>query len=201
MVGISTKVATSVGALASALVLGACGGQVAEAPSVSSSIAASSAEAHNDADVAFAQSMIPHHEQAIEMSDVILAKQGIDARVTELATGIKAAQAPEIDQLRGWLDQWGTPEHDMADMSGGGMSMDGHGMMSEQDMVALADAQGAEASRLFLTQMIEHHQGAITMAQQEIDNGQFLAAVQMAQTIESTQQTEITTMQGVLDSL
>ena len=86
---------------------------------------------------------------------------------------------------------------DMGDMPG--MSGGGHGMMSEADMAALQNAQGEEATRLFLTQMIEHHQGAIMMAQQEIDNGQFPAAVEMAGNIVSSQQAEIDTMQDMLD--
>lgn len=152
------------------------------------------------------------------MSDMLLAKQGVDPRVITLANEIKAAQAPEIEQLTGWLGQWGAstapssptstasemPGHDMSggDMPEGDMpGMAEHGMMSDQDMAALQNAQGAEAGRLFLTQMIQHHEGAIVMAQQEIDNGQFPAAVTMAQSIVSTQQEEITTMKGMLDSL
>lgn len=165
------------------------------------------AQAHNDADVSFAQGMIPHHQQAIEMSDMLLAKQGIDPRVVSLANQIKAAQGPEIQQLQGWLADWGVattspgggmpgmPGHDMGDMSGGG------GMMSEQDMAALRDAQGVEASRLFLTQMTEHHKGAITMAQTEVDSGQFAPAIEMARSIISSQQKEIDTMQQILGSL
>ena len=57
----------------------------------------------------FAQHMIPHHQQAIEMSDMILAKQGIDPRVVELANQIKVAQGPEIEQMQGWLKEWGQP--------------------------------------------------------------------------------------------
>src|SRR5258705_1595111 len=156
------------------------------------------AEAHNDADVMFAQHMIPHHEQAIEMSDTLLAKQGIDPRVTELANQIKAAQGPEIQQMHGWLTQWGTPSmppmsgHDMPGMSG---------IMSEQDMTALKDAQGVDAGKLFLTQMITHHKGAITMAQSEIKDGQYPPAVEMARAIVTSQQQEIDTMNGILASL
>ena len=62
-----------------------------------------SAADHNGSDTMFAQAMIPHHAQAVEMSDIILKKQGIDARITALATKIKAAQAPEIDKMTGWL--------------------------------------------------------------------------------------------------
>lgn len=182
--------------------------------SAASSSAAPAAESHNDADVAFAQGMIPHHQQAIEMSDMLLGKQGVDPRVIALAKEIKAAQGPEIDQMTGWLTQWGAattpsssptstmPSMPGHDMSGGDMpGMTGHGMMSDQDMAALQEAQGAEASRLFLTQMIQHHEGAITMAKEELDIGQFPAAITLARSIVTTQQQEITTMKGMLDSL
>jgi uncharacterized protein (DUF305 family) len=75
------------------------------------------------------------------------------------------------------------------------------GMMSEEDMTALQKAQGVEASKLFLTQMIQHHQGAITVAQNEIDSGQYPAAIAMAQSIVTSQQQQINTMQSMLASL
>ena len=167
--------------------------------SATASPAAPSAEAHNDADVTFAQQMIPHHTQAVEMSDTLLAKQGIDPRVIELANQIKAAQGPEIQQMQGWLTQWGTPS--MPPMSGHGDMPRMSGMMSEQDMSALKDAQGGDAGKLFLTQMIAHHEGAITMAQSEIKDGQYPPAVEMARAIVTTQQQEIDTMKGILGSL
>ncbi|MGV0745539.1 DUF305 domain-containing protein [Mycolicibacterium sp. XJ870] len=210
------------GALVAVAVAAGCSNDTADqsantptpAPSISvTSSVAPGAEAHNDADVMFAQHMIPHHRQAVEMSDMLLAKQGIDARVTDLATQIRAAQAPEIEQMQGWLKQWGNPpmppmpsgdtahggmEH--GDMGDGGMP-GMQGMMSEADMTALQNAQGVEAAKLFLTQMIAHHEGAITMAQDEIDDGQFPAAVEMARTIVTTQQQEIDTMRGILGTL
>src|SRR5262245_12367055 len=89
--------------------------------SASATSSAPGAQAHNDADVTFAQHMIPHHQQAVEMSDIVLGKQGIDPRVTELANQIKAAQGPEIDEMQQWLTEWGMPSGDMA--------MPGHGDM------------------------------------------------------------------------
>lgn len=206
---------------ASMLVLSACSGTATDSgassvtTSVSTSAAATSAQAaHNDADVTFAQGMIPHHEQALEMSDMLIGKQGVDPAVLSLANRIKEAQGPEIEQMQGWLQQWGVgpasggmPGHDMPghDMSGGdgmgdmpGMGA-GHGMMSEADMAALQNAQGAAAGRLFLEQMIRHHEGAITMAEQEIDNGQFPAAIEMARNIVSSQQAEIDEMRALLN--
>jgi uncharacterized protein (DUF305 family) len=145
---------------------------------------------HNDADVMFAQGMIPHHQQAVAMSDMILAKDDIDPKVTDLATQIKAAQAPEIAQMSGWLAGWGqNPSPSM------GMDHDmGGGMMSQADMDALDQATGKEAARLFLTGMITHHKGAITMAQHEVANGQNPEAVALAQKIITDQQAEITSM-------
>ena len=75
------------------------------------------------------------------------------------------------------------------------------GMMSPADMDALKNAQGVEASKLFLTEMIKHHQGALTMAQHEVNNGQYPDAVAMAQSILGSQQKEIDTMNQILGSL
>ncbi|WP_280461734.1 DUF305 domain-containing protein [Nocardia carnea] len=211
----NTKKSLAIGAatLAVALTAAACGDSdtdttTATTPSAAISAttpAAEDAAAHNQADVMFAQMMIPHHTQAIEMSDMLLAKQGIPEPVTALANQIKAAQGPEIDQLTAWLGQWGEPTqmpspsampgHDMPEMEGM------EGMMSEEDMQALSDAQGTEAARLFLDQMIAHHEGAIDMAQTEIEDGQFPDAVQMARTIVDTQQQEIDTMRQLLTTL
>lgn len=201
-------------AVAAAVTLAACSnttpaaGPSSAAPSTSAS-ATPSAAAHNHADVMFAQMMIPHHQQAIEMSDMILGKQGIDPKVTDLATRIKAAQGPEIDQMKGWLSQWGTPSmapsSSMPGMGMPGMDMPGmhggEGMMSEQDMAALQNAQGVAASKLFLTQMIAHHEGAIRMAENEIQTGQFPDAVTLANNIKTSQQGEIATMKSILGTL
>jgi uncharacterized protein (DUF305 family) len=189
-------------------------GQATTAATPTAQATTPTAEAHNQADVMFAQHMIPHHQQAIEMSDMLLTKQGIDPRVIELANQIKAAQGPEIQQMQGWLTQWGSPQMPMpsgmpghGDMptTSGMPSMSGtpgvSGMMSEQDMAALQNAQGVEASKLFLTQMIAHHEGAITMAQTEIKDGQYPAAVELARAIVTAQQKEIETMKGILASL
>lgn len=154
----------------------------------------------NDQDVMFAQMMIPHHEQAIEMSDVILAKDGVDPAITDLANQIKDAQGPEIEQLTTWLEEWGSPMEESGAMDHEAMghgSMDG--MMSEEDMQALDAAEDAEAG-LFLEQMIVHHEGAVEMAQTQVDEGENEDAVAMAQEIVETQQAEISTMEDLLAS-
>jgi uncharacterized protein (DUF305 family) len=218
------KLLTGGAALAALVVAAGCSnnsggeqpaGQTTTAATSTAQATTPTAEAHNQADVMFAQHMIPHHQQAIEMSDMLLSKQGIDPRVIELANQIKAAQGPEIQQMQGWLTQWGSPQMPMpsGDMPGHGSmpttsgmpSMSGmpgvSGMMSEQDMAALKDAQGVDAGKLFLTQMIAHHEGAITMAKSEIKDGQYPPAVEMAHAIVTTQQQEIDTMNGILASL
>ncbi len=213
------SVQVGVGAFAALALLVGCGGagdssadqsgqttQTTAAPATT----AQAADAHNMADAMFSQHMIPHHQQAIEMSDMLLAKQGIDPRVTELATQIKAAQGPEIEQMRGWLREWGMPAMPGGDMGGhGGMGDMGDmgdmpgmaGMMSEADMTALQNAEGVDATKLFLNQMIEHHEGAITMAQNEIDDGQYPATIELAHSIIETQQREIDTMKQILQTL
>ena len=148
----------------------------------------------NTADIMFTTMMIPHHEQAIEMADLILDEDGIDPEVVALAETIKAAQGPEIELMESWLDDWGTA---MGDMPG---TM-GDGMMSDTDMQALEDVTGDEASRLFLEQMIEHHEGAIDMAQAEVDNGENPDVVNLAESIIESQTAEIDTMEEILASL
>ena len=148
----------------------------------------------------FAQMMIPHHQQAIEMSEIILAKDGIPADVTALAEEIKAAQGPEIAQLTDWLEQWGEPTEPQGGHGGHDMStMDG--MLSDDEIQQLSQAQGVDAARMFMEQMIAHHEGAITMAEEEVAGGRYDPAVELAQTIIDTQQQEIDTMRSLLNSL
>ncbi|KAB1891677.1 DUF305 domain-containing protein [Microbacterium oxydans] len=151
----------------------------------------------DEADIMFTSMMIVHHQQAIEMSDIVLATPGADPGVTALAQRIKAAQGPEIEQLEGWLDEWGVGPDDR---DAGAMDH-GNGMMSDDDLAALREADGAEASRLFLEQMIAHHEGAVEMAQTQVDEGSDQEAVELAQTIIDAQTEEIQEMKDLLSSL
>lgn len=201
LTGAAAAVATFL-ALTSCSSSGNQAGATSAAGSSRVAIPAPGTQAHNAQDVTFAQSMIPHHQQAIEMSDIVLGKQGIDPRVVDLATQIKAAQGPEIQQMQGWLTQWGQPTiPSMPGMSVQGDMPGMGGMMPEQDMQALQVAQGVAAGRLFLTQMVQHHQGAIAMAQDEIRSGQFSPAIALAHSIVTDQQQEINTMQATVGSL
>ncbi len=188
-------------ALATALSLSACsagtqsGMEGHDMGSTSSAGPSAAGENFNDQDVTFAQMMVPHHEQAIDMAQTVLDKEGVDPAVVDLAEQIQTAQGPEIDQLNAWLEEWGAD-------AGGSMEHGGHGgMMSEADLAELEAAEGAEASRLFLEQMIQHHEGAIDMAQAEVEGGQNDDAVALAEKIMSDQQAEIETMQELLSTL
>ena len=189
--------ATTAIALTALLTLAGCvgtsGGGAHEMPGIGPARSELPADVNN-ADIMFTTMMIPHHEQAIEMADLILDEDGIDPEVVALAETIKAAQGPEIELMESWLDDWGT---DMGDMRG---TM-GDAMMSDTDMQALEDVTGDEASRLFLEQMIEHHEGAIDMAQSEVDNGENPDVVNLAESIIESQTAEIDTMEEILASL
>ncbi len=162
---------------------------------------------HGDADVAFAQDMIPHHAQAIAMANLTIGREGVDPEVADLAEQIRLEQQPEIDTLAGWLKDWeekvpqtgfGSGEghtHSEEGMGLEGMEgMEGDGMMSADDLRALQDARGAEFSQRWLEMMIEHHEGAVAMAEKQVENGDFPAAVDLAEDMVRSQTAEIETM-------
>ena len=163
-----------------------------------SSAQAGSSDQFNDADVMFAQMMYPHHAQAVEMADTANGRTE-NSDVLALASAIAAAQQPEMDRMTAWLAEWGqpAPSADMGQMGGMDHSA-GSGMMTEQDMDALMASSGPEFDRQWLTMMIDHHTGAIEMAETEIAEGTDPDAVEMARTIVDTQQQEIDTMQRLL---
>ena len=188
------RVALTALAGALALTLAACGGS---SPSSSASSAATSgattSTAFNEADVTFAQSMIPHHEQAIEMAEVALdPKAGAGVKIKDLATRIKAAQDPEIKQLTALLQGWGKPTQ-METSGGHDMSSMG-GMMSDDDMKQLATLNGAAFDKQWAAMMIEHHEGAIDMATTVKAAGSNSEVLALAEKIVAAQQAEITEM-------
>lgn len=180
-----------------ALTLAACGGtssnSTSSAPAANSP--AGSAPAGRISDIAFAQRMIPHHRQAVLMADMALRNKTASAQVRSLATQIKKAQGTEITTMTGWLKSWNAPT--TAGMSG----MDGmQGMMSKQDMTTLGAATGATFNRQWLTMMITHHRGAITMSTSVLKTTSTPAVQQLARSIIRGQTTEITTMRALLTS-
>lgn len=183
--------------LAAALALTGCSGtsNSGSTPGMDMSSSSAASSTFNTQDVTFAQMMLPHHKQAVEMSNMLLAKGGaVDPKVSALATKIKAEQTPEIMTLTLWLKDWNKSTS---------MSMSGSmgGMMSDGDMNALDKASAADAGKLFLTQMVQHHTGAIDMAQTEISKGTNAAAVKMAKSIVSSQSAEITEMKDMLATM
>jgi uncharacterized protein (DUF305 family) len=182
-------------ALAAALALAACSNDDDHGGMPHNS--ANPAGDFNEADVTFVQGMIPHHQQAIDMSDMILAKEAVHPEVTVLAEQIKAAQQPEIDTMNRWLDGWGRIHMDDGGRHHGGEG----GLMTEEQMRHLDKANGPDGQQLFLEGMIRHHQGAIEMAEEEIDEGKNEEAIILAKQIAETQQQEIETMQALLGKL
>lgn len=174
-----------------ALGLTACADDTAGSPGTGSD----TSSRFNDADVAFVQSMIPHHEQAIEMAE-LAADRAESTEVKQLAADIEAAQGPEIDQMKSWLDQWGQEATPEGGMDHGDMG----GMMTAEDMTMLEEADGAQFDRMFLEMMIEHHEGAIAMARTEQANGVNPDALALAERIESDQEAEIAKMKRLLRS-
>ncbi|MFF5990701.1 MULTISPECIES: DUF305 domain-containing protein [Prauserella] len=156
---------------------------------------------HNDDDVAFAQMMIPHHQQAVDMAKMAV-ERATDPKVKNLASRIQGAQDPEIQQMTNMLKTWGAPATPtMSSMPGMDMpGMEGmEGGMSDQEMRQLEQASGADFDRLWMEMMIKHHQGAVDMAKDELKNGSNAEAKALAQQIINAQEAEITEMQAMLD--
>lgn len=179
---------------ATALVLtgSACGMNSATSGQTTTT-SATSAEV-NPHDAMFAAMMIPHHEQAIEMSDLVPSRSD-NRQLKDLAQQIKDAQGPEIETMSGWLKEWGMSTMGM-DHSGHGMA----GMMTDDDMQELEGLTGEAFDRKWLTMMIEHHEGAITMARRVKDSGSDERVRTLADQIITGQEKEITTMKGMLAS-
>ncbi|MDV7136602.1 DUF305 domain-containing protein [Williamsia muralis] len=154
----------------------------------------------NHADVMFAEMMYPHHGQAVEMSDMVKGRTD-NATLIALATTIRSTQTAEMDQMYLWLMSWGAPPPHV-DSDGMGVMGRGHGamngMMSQEEMDDLANKAGTDFDRLWLTLMIEHHKGGITMAANEVKNGLHPATTAMASTIITTQRVEISQMTTML---
>lgn len=144
----------------------------------------------NDADVEFAQNMIRHHQQAVEMSAMVL-ERGETAEVKALAQRITDAQTSEIDLMEGWLSKWGEDEE-------AGMDMDMPGEMSEEDMAKLEAASGRELDKVFLEMMVPHHESAIEMARIELEDGESSEAKTLAERVIEDQTAEIAEIKGLL---
>ena len=191
-----------------ALTLTACGN---DEPANDASTQVSDTD-HNDADVAFATDMIQHHAQALSMVDLTVDRT-LDPEVQQLADDIREAQGPEIETMSDWLQEWNEEipdtmrDHSNAghDMEGMGDSMDGldsdmPGMMSGDDFDELENAPDSDFQTMWLEMMIEHHEGAVEMAQDQQNDGQYKPAVDLAGNVVASQTGAIDTMKSLLGS-
>lgn len=208
------RAAVAAVAAVSALALAACGsesadgeeggsakgGTSASAAAKEDSSAQQDSEARNEEDVTFAKMMIPHHEQAVEMAELAPSRAS-SAEVKDLAEKIKAAQAPEIETMSKWLTTWGEKvpknvEH-MEGMEHGAHGMPG--MMTTQAMKKLEKESGAAFDKSWLVMMIEHHEGALAMAETEQKEGAHGPSKDLAGKIVKAQTAEIARMKKMLD--
>lgn len=189
--------------------LTACGDDTAgDAPAAGRT--AANGDVHNDADVEFATEMIPHHADALVMVDMTQGRD-LSPELARLTEDIRAAQAPEIETMVDWLTAWGedVPEtsrdhvnshmgsHGEDDGDDEGSGMGGMGM-DPDDLAMLEAAQGDAFESMWLEMMIEHHEGAVEMAEAEQEDGLFADAVALAESIESSQAEEIELMEELL---
>jgi uncharacterized protein (DUF305 family) len=186
--------------VAVAATLAACGSDddTSSDSTTETSAVASAEVALNEADVEFAQGMIAHHEQAIEMAEIALDPAvGASAEVVDLATRIQAAQDPEVALMTGWLDAAGesvtmdtSDGHDMSSMPG---------MMSADQMDEMAAMTGADFDQMWLTMMIAHHEGAVSQSETVKADGSNADVLLLADQIIAAQAAEINEMKALLE--
>ncbi|MGA3238758.1 MAG: DUF305 domain-containing protein [Bryobacteraceae bacterium] len=159
------------------------------------------------ADVEFMQGMIMHHSQAVEMV-ALLRTRGKSPTLKSFGEKISISQTDEIGFMKRWLESRGKPttmEMDHSHMSAAdmkNMNMLMPGMLTPEQMTALAKAKGAQFDHLFLTGMIQHHGGALTMVTDLFNTpgaGQDPVLFDFATDIDNTQSAEIKIMRGMLD--
>ena len=181
------------------LLFTACGGEshnMSDMSTGSSDTDATGSESDfNDADVMFAQMMIPHHEQALELADMALDPTLMASeQVKALASQIKAAQDPEIDLMTQWLSEWDQPLMDMSEDH----SMTMEGMLSVDELSAVGQMNGEEFNQAWIQAMIAHHKGAIEMAETVKDEGKSALVQELADAIIQAQKSEIDTLELLL---
>lgn len=171
--------------------LAACGGSNSNEGTSTSENAAS----FNDGDVMFAQMMIPHHEQAIEMSDMALDPTvGASQQIRDLASQIKNAQDPEIKLMKEWLTAWGKPLSPDDGMDHSSMMS---GMLTAEELSQLGTLKGQAFDQQWITGMIAHHKGAVDMATAVLKDGSNAQVRDLATSIISTQEAEIEELEAL----
>jgi uncharacterized protein (DUF305 family) len=198
MTSTRTRLVAVLATVAAATALTSCSTAAKEdrAANASSATSTEQTASHNEVDVMFAQMMIPHHQQAIELT-ALVPDRSTNPDLVALASKIAGEQQPEIGGMRALLLQWDTSPTEMPHQSGhAGMSM--QGMIDDATLVKLDSLKGADFDTLWLQSMISHHQGAIEMAKVEIADGKNVDMITMAKNIVAAQQAEIDQMKQML---
>ncbi|MBE1593515.1 DUF305 domain-containing protein [Nonomuraea angiospora] len=194
MHGVSLATSLAVGAF----VLAACGSSPARRDTTMMSgaapVATASAQskpAFDEADVMFAQMMIAHHQEAIEMAELATGRATYE-ETKELAEKIKSGEQPQIETLQGWLKEWGrtTPISEAGNDRPTGIA--------DANVKTLLDSRGPAFDKGFLTMMIDHHEEAIAMARVERKQGQNSKAKKLADRIMKEQQAQVAQMKKLL---
>ncbi|MBC7303425.1 MAG: DUF305 domain-containing protein [Nocardia sp.] len=189
-----------VAAIATALLAAGCGDDSTTTTTPTTEYAATTSAAadtgatFNDADVTFLQMMYPHHAQAVEMAKMVPSHTQ-NQELIALAAQVEKAQAPEMAQITDLLTGFGKPAPSATAGHGG---HDMPGMMTDEQMSSLDAANGADFDKQWLEMMIDHHEGAVGMAQTELDSGVDPESRQLATKIIADQEAEIATMRGML---
>jgi uncharacterized protein (DUF305 family) len=194
-----TRLLAVLAACAAALFLSSCSGAKTDGssdhPKSDEPVISAQPAGYNADDVAFATNMIPHHQQAVDLSGLV-PDRSTNADLVALAQRISAAQQPEIDVMKVFLVQWKENPDTNSGHGGHGNTM--AGMVDATTMTKLQSLNGAEFDKLWLESMISHHQGAIEMAKAEIANGDNVDAKALAKNIVTTQEAEIGQMKQML---
>lgn len=149
----------------------------------------------NGVDLHFLAMMTPHHQQAVDMSEIILAAQGTSAATADLADRIKVGQEEEIGTMVDWAEQW--DQHDLMEQHSQHIA---NGMITPEQLDQLKTLEGEEADTLFLQLMHSHHAGAVAMTQDQIDNGGYQPLVDLAQQMIDVQTAEMREMEQLLEA-
>jgi uncharacterized protein (DUF305 family) len=199
-----TRITLAGTGIAAALLIAGCSGgsggsaskttdPMANMPGMSQSSTAPAHADFNDADVSFLDMMYPHHAQAVEMAKLVPSRSQ-NQQLIALAANIEKAQAPEMTQFADLLRGFAKPAPSAT------MSHPMNGVMSQDQMTTLQNSSGAAFDTMWLKMMIEHHQGAVDMANKELAGGVNPQAKALARNIITAQQAEITQMNGMLKS-
>ena len=186
-------------ALTAALFLSSCSTSASDShadhPQTDQPVIAGQPAGYNADDVAFAANMIPHHQQAVDLSAMV-PDRCTNAGLVALADQISAAQQPEINVMKVFLVQWNENPDTNSGHAGHGSTT--QGMVDAATMTKLESLSSEEFDELWLASMISHHQGAIEMAKAEIANGDNVDAKTLANNIVTTQEAEIGQMKQML---